>query len=432
MVTDAYQAFRRFGLGRRGSEPAPDDARGWLQSQLDAPDPLLAQPLPSTVNGILVQRRWDALQRAGGSPTYGMADLLGDEMSDALRHATTTDLPVRERLVWFWANHFTVSSRAGNYVFGLAGAFLKEAIRPHVTGRFPDLIKAVMRHPAMLYYLDNQISYGPHSPRGLSLHRGLNENLARECLELHTLGVHGGYAQADVTSFAAILTGRTINFDGDNPGFVFDPEMHEPGPQTFMGHEFPEGFNGSEAVLDWIADHPATHQHLATQLVQHFVADDPPPHCVAQAETVLRETRGDLKQVVLAIIDMPEAWQPLTKFRAPVDYIIAALRALDLPPEPGNRLHGSTIDLGQTFMGPLLPNGWPDTATDWLAGEALLKRADWAYTQAARAGAPTAEAVASSTLGDLCSRSTRSAFQRCPTPAEALATLLASPEFMRR
>jgi len=362
----------------------------------------------------------------------GYATLYQDDMEAALQHAATTDLPFRERLVWFWCNHFTVSGRAGNMVFGFSGPYMRDAIRPHVTGRFADMLKAVMTHPAMLYYLDNQISDGPGSPLGLKQHRGLNENLARECLELHTLGVHGGYTQADVTALAAILTGRTVNMDGDNPGFVFRADAHQPGPKRFMGREYPEGLAGSEAALDWIAAHPATHRHLATQLVQSFVADVPPPHCVDRVAAVLDDTGGDLKQAMLAIIDMPEAAQPLTKFRAPAEYVVAVLRALDLSPLPEGRLFYATKDLGQPFMCPLLPNGWPDTADAWLSGESLLKRADWAMTQASRPGAPPVDGVVEATLGDLCSQSTRAAIKACPNPAEALATLFASPEFMRR
>jgi uncharacterized protein (DUF1800 family) len=361
-----------------------------------------------------------------------MAQVFIDDMTSALRHAADTDLPVRERLVWFWANHFTVSERAGNWAMGLIGAYIQKAIRPHATGRFADMVKAVMRHPAMLFYLDNWMSIGPDSAIGRSRHQGINENLARECLELHTLGVESGYTQRDVTVLAAILTGRTFSREGDAPGFQFRPDTHEPGPKTFMGRSFPEGIEGSEAALDWIADHPSTRRHIATQLVRHFVADAPPQHCVAQVEAVLTNTDGDLKQAVLAITEMPEAWQPLTKFRAPAEYAIAVQRALDLPFEPGYHLWEASRDLGQRFMSPILPNGWPDTAADWISGEALLKRADWAMTQASRPGAPSADAVIEATIADVVSTSTLKAVRSCPTPAEALATVFVSPEFLRR
>lgn len=432
METDGLHAVRRFGFGRRGTDPVPDDPKRWIGSQLDAPDPLLAQAGPSILTTAMADRAFQAARKDGAMPDGGMAGIHDREMTALLRHAVDTDLPVRERLVWFWSNHFTVSSRAGEWSMGLLGAYVQEAIRPHVTGRFVDLLKAVMRHPAMLYDLNNVTSVGPDSVAGLKQHAGLNENLARECLELHTLGVNSSYTQQDVTVFAAILSGRAFERNGDAPGFVFRPDWHQPGPKTFLGHTYPEGFDGSEAALEWIAAQPATRRHIARKLVQHFVADLPPARCVAEVEAELNDTDGDLKQAVLAIVDMPEAWQPLTKFRAPADYVIAVQRALDLPPEPVEKLRFAARDLGQQFMGPLLPNGWPDTADDWIFGEALLKRADWAVTQAARPEAPAAEAVAPATLGRLCSASTLSAIRACPNRAEALATLFASPEFMRR
>jgi uncharacterized protein (DUF1800 family) len=353
-------------------------------------------------------------------------------MTAALQYAAITDLPLRERLVWFWTNHFTVSARGGPWPFGANGAYVQEAIRPNVTGRFADLLKAVMRHPAMLDYLNNTGSVGPDSPTGRAHRMGINENLARESLELHTLGIQSGYTQKDVTAYAEMLSGRQMRKDVDSAGFVFRADMHEPGPQTLMGHTFPEGFVGSEDALEWLADHPATRRHIATKLVRHFVADAPPPACVARVESVLADTGGDLTQAMLAIIAMEEAWQPLTKFRTPAEYIIAVQRALDLPFQQGHALLDATQDLGQPFRNPVLPNGWPDTAADWISGEAILKRADWAMTQASRPGAPAADAVADATLGDLCSDTTRAAIKAAATPAEALATLFVSPEFLRR
>jgi uncharacterized protein (DUF1800 family) len=432
MTSDALHGLRRFGFGRRGQEPLPSDTSEWLGSQLEAPDPLLTQPGPSVVNATRVDRDHLAALKLTPTASGGIAALFGDDMTELLRYAVTTELPVRERLVWFWSNHFTVSERAGNRPLGLIGPYVRDAIRPHVTGRFVDMVKAVMRHPAMLYYLDNEASTGPDSPVGVQQHRGINENLARECLELHTLGVGSGYTQRDVTAFAAVLTGRWVDWNPDRAGFLFRADMHEPGPKMFMGREYAEGFAGSEAALEWIANHPATRHHIARQLVRHYVDDAPTPGCVARVEKVLNDTEGDLKQAMLAIIDMPEAWVPLTKFRAPAEYVVAVERALDLPSQPDHQLLGACAELGQRFMGPLLPNGWPDTAADWISGEALLTRADWAMTQAVRSGAPAVDTVAAATLGELCSGPTRDAVRSCPNPAEALATLFASPEFMRR
>ena len=432
MTSRSLHAMRRFGFGRRGNEPLPDDEKAWLRAQLDAADPLLARPGPSTANAILVGRNEAAAAKNGTVPPTYIGKLFRDEMTALLRTAVATDLPLRERLVWFWSNHFSVSGRAGALTLALIGAYIQEAIRPHVTGRLQDMVKAVMRHPAMLFYLDEDSSVGPGSRFGREHHLGLNENLARESLELHTLGVDAGYTQADVTAFAALLSGRTVNQDGESPDFAFRIELHEPAPKPFIGQVFPPGFAGSEAAVEWIANHPATRHHVATQLVRHFVADDPPADYVAKVVDCLNATGGDLKQAMLAIIDMPQAWSELTKFQAPAEYVIAVQRALDLPPEPDWRLYDAVSDLGQPVMGALLPNGWPDTEADWISGEALLKRADWAVTQGQRPGVPGADAIAAAALGDMCSQSTLDTVRRCPNPAEAIAMVFASPEFVRR
>jgi uncharacterized protein (DUF1800 family) len=425
-------AVRRFGFGARPADGSlSGDPRQWLRAQLDAPD--TAQPGPTIMRAVLAQRNYDALIKAGATHAPGLSEIYQADMTALMQLAITTDFSVRERLVWFWGNHFTVSARAGTWALGLLGCYLHDAIRPHVTGRFVDMLKAVMRHPAMLAYLDNWLSVGPNSPDGRAQHKGLNENLARECLELHTLGVGAGYTQHDVTAFAAILTGRSIDMGGDTPGFVYHLRAHEPGRKIFMGYSVPEGLTGAEDVLDFIADHPATHRHLATQLVRHYVADDPPDRCVSHVETVLKDSRGDLKQAMLAVFDLQEAWQPFTKFRAPAEYVVAVQRALGLPPtDPAGHLLATTHDLGQHLGDALLPNGWPDTASDWISGEAILKRADFAMGQSGRPNAPRADDVIAAALGDDCSATTRASVASCPNPIEALATLFVSPEFLRR
>ena len=248
-----------------------------------------------------------------------------------LGNALTTPSPFRERLVWFWTNHFTVSLRRGDCA-ALVGAFVEEAIRPHVTGRFVDMLLAVMRHPAMLLYLDNVASAGPNSPAGQRGKRGLNENLARECLELHTVSPAAGYTQADVTNFARVLTGWSIDLRGDPPGFRFRPFTHEPGEQTVMGRRFPPGEEGGVAALRFLAAHPETHRFLAGKLVRHFVADDPPEDAVRRIAGVLRDTDGDLGAAAAMLTTLEAAWQPQTKLRTPLDHVIATLRALEAPP----------------------------------------------------------------------------------------------------
>ncbi len=277
------QALIRFGLGRRGEEPLPADPAAWLNDQLRRPDPARIDPRPSTATGLAALR----FDRETKPPPEErrVRPLFQAESAAELENALTTTAPFRERLVWFWTNHFTVSVRGGTSA--VAGAFVEEAIRPNVTGRFETMLMAVMHHPAMLIYLNNAQSVGPDSPAGERTHRGLNENLARECMELHTVSPAAGYTQADVTSFAKVLTGWSIDLREGPPGFRFRPAAHEPGEQIVMGHRFPPGEEGGMAVLHFLANHPSTHRFLATKLARHFVADDPPPDAVRHIEGVL-------------------------------------------------------------------------------------------------------------------------------------------------
>ena len=250
-------ALVRFGLGRRGTEKVPSDPGAWLRAQLHGPDSARFPAPPSTPAGLAALRE-DRENKPEAGKSRGRAVFRQDATAQ-LANALTTPTPFRERLVWFWTNHFTISLRRGQCA-ALAGAFVEEAIRPHVTGRFADMLLAVMRHPAMLLYLDNAGSVGPDSPVGQRNKRGLNENLARECLELHTVSPAAGYTQADVTNFAKVLTGWSIDLRADPPGFRFRPFTHEPGEQTVMGKRFPPGEEGGGAALMFLAGHPATHR----------------------------------------------------------------------------------------------------------------------------------------------------------------------------
>lgn len=427
----AAQALIRFGLGGRRSESAPADARAWLDRQVREPPAPMAG-LPSTAEGLVALREDRAERRAdpAAQPTR-VRTLFRADAAAQLAHAIETPAPFRERLVWFWSNHFTVSRR-NRAVAATAGAFVREAIRPYVTGRFADMLLAVMRHPAMLLYLDNAHSIGPGSPAGQRMNRGLNENLARECLELHTVGSAAGYTQADVTEFAKILTGWSIDLRSDPPGFRFRPQAHEPGAKTVMGKEFPPGEEGGVLALGYLAGHASTHQHLAGKLVAHFVADDPPTDAVRQVEGVLRDTGGDLGAAALALIALPAAWRPFTKLRTPQDYVVACLRALDLPPESRPDVLPVLAGLGQPVWQAPLPNGWPDRAADWAAPEALLLRLDWANALSGRAADMDVAELSAATLGPLTRPATLYAVQHAGSRREALTLLLASPEFLRR
>ncbi|HYZ61098.1 MAG TPA: DUF1800 domain-containing protein [Acetobacteraceae bacterium] len=427
MAFSAAHAHARFGLGRTPRDQAPADPQAWLAAQLRVADP---GPQGVTVADAFAALRQDRADRPPpGQP--GRARQIFQAETGALEDwAVATETPFRERLAWFWANHFTVSQRRFP-VAPLAGAYVREAIRPHVTGRFADMLLAVMRHPAMLLYLDNAGSTGPDSVFGRRSGRGMNENLARECLELHTVSPASGYAQADVGQLARLLTGWSVDRQ-EVSGFRFRPALHEPGEKTLLGRTFPEGEAGGAAALLFLADHPATHRHLATKLVRHFVADVPPPDDVRRVEGVLRDTGGDLGKAALEVTRLPGAWQPLTKLRTPQELVLATLRGAALPPERRPEVNGIMAGLGQTMFGAPFPIGWPDTAADWAGPEAMLRRIDWCYGFASRPELPEPEAFSEILLGKLLSEATAAEMRRAGSRRDAITTLLASPEFQRR
>jgi uncharacterized protein (DUF1800 family) len=429
MDTRTAQALVRFGLGRRGAEPLPPDPTAWLLDQIHRPDPTRLDDPPTTAKGLAALRQDRETKPPPGESRA--AALFKEQAAAQLANAVTTPAPFRERLVWFWTNHFTISRRQGQCA-AVAAAFVEEAIRPHVTGRFSDMVLAVMRHPAMLLYLENARSFGPDSPVGQKTHRGLNENLARECMELHTLSPLAGYTQADVTAFANILTGWSVELKADPPGFLYRPFAHEPGVQTLLQRQFPADEAGGIAALAFLADHPATHRFLATKLVRHFVADDPPPDAVRAIEAVLRDTKGNLGAASGALVGLDAAWQPGTKLRTPMDYVIASVRALDIPPDGIPNLPGILGGLGQPLWAAPAPNGWPDRAADWAAPEAMLRRIDWASGFAGRIGDRDVVEISDTTLGPLLRPETRDAIHRAGSRRDAMTLLLTSAEFQRR
>ncbi len=331
-----------------------------------------------------------------------------EQTAERHRLAIAADRPFVERLVHFWGNHFAVSADK-QPLAALAGLYEQEAIRPHVAGNFYDLLLAAVRHPAMILYLDNQASMGPSSTAATFVRRnrgrelGLNENLAREILELHTLGVDGGYTQADVTEFAKVLTGWSIGgalgeggramarFGGDagSPGeFHFRALMHEPGDKTVLGKRYRErGADEGEDVLRTVALHPSTARHLATKLARHFVADDPPAKLVEHLADVYLRNDGELANVYRALIEAEESWrEPLAKFKTPHDFVISAYRSLDFVPDDLRPITAFLTQAGQRPYAPGSPAGWPDTAASWNGGDALLKRIEFAAAAGRRIG----------------------------------------------
>jgi uncharacterized protein (DUF1800 family) len=357
------------------------------------------------------------------------------EIAARVNAAASTEAPLLERLTRFWSNHFTVSC-VRPVIRGFAGAFEREAIRPHVTGRFVDLLLAAEQHPAMLFYLDQVISIGPNSRAGERFGKGLNENLGREMLELHTLGVDGGYTQADVEALARILTGWSIaRLNAPDPGnFHFYPQIHEPGAKVLLGKTYREdGLAEGEAALRDLANHPATAQHIATKLARHFIADDPPAESVRRIAAVFRDTGGDLKRVTAAVVREEAAWRaPFVKLRAPDDLLVSACRVTGFePPAPMlvNSLH--VLDQ-QPFFAPS-PAGWPDVASEWVGPESVLHRIEWCQTYAARIPEPPDPAhLADSVFGEILPDETGQAIRHAASRREGLALLLAAPDFQRR
>jgi uncharacterized protein (DUF1800 family) len=356
-----------------------------------------------------------------------------------VQRGVLADCGFAERLVVFWSNHFCISANKGELARMWAGSFEREAIRPHVLGRFADMLKAVEQHPAMLFFLDNQESLGPDSRAGQNRKRGLNENLAREIMELHTLGVGGGYTQEDVTSLARIITGWT--FAGRKgqlgvPGsFAFNANAHQPGPQQLLGKSYDDnGVAQGEAALADIARHPSTAKFIATKFARHFVADDPPPALVARLQETFVKTDGNLKALALALVDSEDAWKaPLTKMRSPYEFMVATGRLLArVPEDPGLYLNGLNV-LGQPLWTPAGPNGFPDTNAAWAAPEGMKLRLDMSAQVASRIGNNIdPRDLLELAAADAASADTRRTIERAESRQQALALLLMSPEFQRR
>jgi uncharacterized protein (DUF1800 family) len=463
MTLNAVVAANRYGLGARPGEleHARDDARGWLQKQVTGsrtlPEDIRRLPSSAEVFKAYSQLRRErndaksdseAAKRLLGGLRAKLAPYYLDQVAARYRVAVKTDESFRERLVHFWTNHFAVSADKPQ-VLALAGTLENEAIRPHVAGRFADMLAAVEAHPAMILYLDNQASIGPSSQlaqrrgrRAAASDRklGINENLAREILELHTLGVDGGYTQQDVTTFARALTGWSVGTDrfpsgGELGKFAFHDAAHEPGAKTILGTRYGQsGVAQPRAVLSDLARHPATARHLAFKLARHFVADEPPAEAVEHIADSFRDSGGDLPTVHRAVLDIPAAWaSSAVKFKTPHELVVSSLRMLDFVPTEPRQIAGPFDLLGQRPYTPGSPAGWPDTATHWDGPDALLKRIEWAASVAARvAGREPPLDLGERALGAALNERTRVAIARAASAEQGITLLLASPEFQRR
>jgi uncharacterized protein (DUF1800 family) len=455
-MTTAHIALNRFGIGARPDEPTPVDPQRWLLSQFDHYEALPApwkamQRTPSLVQDLVTMQR--AVRQVPEGNRSGIREAylrqgrevyltaVGARTGSALQSTA----PFIDRLVHFWSNHFAVSVDK-QLVIGLAGGFEADAIRPHVLGRFEDLLLAAVRHPAMLLYLDQARSTGPGSPAGRRAgqrqqqnRQGLNENLAREVLELHTMGVRSGYTQEDVIELARALTGWTLPgddaLDGSTATFRFVPAMHEPGARNIMGRTYAEdGEQQASAILHDLATAPATARHIAGKLARHFVADEPPAALVRRLTDTFLRTSGDLPSLYRELVTAQEAWQPeAAKFKSPWEWAVSSLRALGRREVAATQTANLMNQLGQPVWRPGSPAGFGDTSGTWAAPDALLRRVEVAQRLAEQAGGTIdARTLAPRVLPGALSEATARAIAMAESPANALALLLVSPEFLRR
>ncbi|WP_024507719.1 DUF1800 family protein [Bradyrhizobium sp. ARR65] len=474
---DAVFALQRFGMGPRpGSIDAiAADPRAALLAELDNPPPYpaAASSLPTSAKAFRAVADANARRQAKAivatraeteagkqqmSAGPAMAEGAAQGMSEAAQKTAAEAVPdpgrriyldeaklrteaalnanigFTERLVWFWSNHFCISA---DKIRSMSGGYEREAIRPHVLGSFTDLLLAAESHPAMLFYLDNLGSMGANSVAGINRSRGLNENLARESLELHTLGVRSGYTQDDVISFANVLTGWTLVPPGDNPEhggeFSFNPRLHEPGAQRVLGKSYEQdGVEQGRAVLRDLAIHPATATHVASKLARHFIADTPPQALVDAMTKTFLDTSGDLKEVARTMVSSPEAWtEPRGKLKRPSEWLISIVRAAGLTQADPERFTGGQALLGEPLWRPSSPKGFPDDEASWIDG--MGRRLDIANTFAERiAGKVDPEHVIENVLGSCVAAEVKQAVGRAESRQQALALLFMSADFQRR
>ncbi|MBW7970501.1 DUF1800 family protein [Bradyrhizobium sp. BR 10289] len=477
----AVLALHRFGMGPRPGSVAAlgSDPRGALIAELDRPLALTAAAsLPPSAkayrivadaNARRAARAKQAQQQAkkqqmaaatamSEDQTQGqaqdkdkdVAEMAAKQAAEAVpdpgrpiylqeaklrtEAALVAEIGFAERLVWFWSNHFCISA---NKIQSMSGAYEREAVRPNVLGRFVDLLLAVEGHPAMLFYLDNLGSMGANSIAGINRSRGLNENIAREIMELHTLGVRTGYTQDDVISFANVMTGWTLVPPGDNPEhggeFIFNPRLHEPGGQTVLGKLYEqEDVEQGRAVLRDLAANPATATHVATKLARHFVADEPPPVLVEQMAKTFRDTEGDLKQVAIAMVSSDEAWRgPPSKLKRPSEWGVGMVRATGITTVDPERFTGGQALLGEALWRPSAPKGYPDDEASWIDG--VGRRLDIANNFAERiAGMADPQAIIADVFASEIAPEVKQAVGRAESRQQALALLFMSADFQRR
>ncbi len=472
-------AATRFGMGARAGEieDASFDPRGWLKAQI-RPEAVVVPAGGLLSAKAVFEARRDAY--AGMAPARQAGDGAATEVQQAarqqvqrearaglqeevearFRQAAVTSASFAERWFRFWANHFTVAARNAQLI-GLVGPYEREALRPHVFSTFADLLGHACFHPGMLVYLDAARSIGPSTMIAGRRDAGLNENLAREILELHTMGVGSGYTQADIIEFAKALTGWTVGgpqtarLAGARAGpgggeqqqrlaaglreqigeTVFIEALHEPGSRTVMSKAYGgPARRQAAAILTDLARHPATARRLAAKLARHFVADEPPPPAIAKLEAAFTKSGGDLSSLARAVVDLDEAWgETPVKFKTPEELLVSAARAAGPQAAFGGGQRQVYLSLGQQPFTAPSPAGWPDDTASWSGADAIKKRLEWANAVSRRmARGETPSDFLDRSLGEIASEKTRQAVARAESAEQGFTIALMSPEFQRR
>lgn len=457
MPFDPILAEIRFGTGLSPLTGPPQSVAAMLRA-LRGTDHVARRvrlPLYSLVRPSLNDQRMASLARNAARGTDGLAaaqaaltalqrevrEVQGRNLALTMARWAATGDGLRERLVGFWADHFTVIARNGGMAH-MVTPFVEEVIRPRILGKFADLLWQVARHPLMQFYLDQRSSVGPQSQIGSRRDTGLNENYARELLELHTLGVDAPYDQTDVRQLAELLTGLTLRQDRS----VFDPRLAEPGTETVLGETY--GPDPSEAaireVLGDLARHPATARHLARKLAVHFVSDRPPERLVADLADAYLGADGDLGALTGALLEHEDAWVPeRVKVRLPFEFIAAGFRALGVGPDwfealtladTRRAIETPLRIMGQPFEHPPGPDGWAQEAASWIIPQGMAARINWAMTAPAKVvdALPDPRDFVVAALGPEAPEAVRFAAGAAESVGEGIGLVLASAAFQRR
>jgi uncharacterized protein (DUF1800 family) len=446
-------ATQRFAMGAR-----PDDiksinknAQAWLLNQLElTPAVIFDQSLPNTNTILAAQYEFKKTKKKFKKQQNEMSEMQSKEKqpknpnkgiykqltADALKQNIESANSFNWRCLEFFSNHFSVTAQ-GQVMAGLAPTLEREAIAPNLFGHFEDLLLAVCKHPAMLIYLNNEISIGP-STRFAKKNRGLNENLAREILELHTLGIDGGYKQGDVTELAKGITGWSvgkINKDKQQ-GFIYRTRRHEPGTRVLMSKRYSaEGLMQGEKMLRDLANHPQTARFISTKIIKSFISDQAPEELINHLTTQWLSSKGHLKTVFKALINHPLAWQSQQqKYKTPREYIVSTYRALAIKRLPFQQIQRALATLGQSPFKAGSPAGYSDQQQDWDGASALMARINWASQLAGQKRLETIdiETLIVSVFGHSLSAHSYQVITRAESRQQALTLLLLCPEFLRR